>query len=710
MKKIQRLVFLFVSCLLLSILVSCNFPIKSINLDSQGDTATAVLPVDTLTTTPSLTQKDDESKEEVKPSATSAEKVEPTSTFTPEPPQPSDTPAATPSPTIIPAGLDISGIQAVGPEIDQFPKNYNPLTGLPVEDPSLLDLPAVLASISNFPASVRPQSGLSFAPQVYEVYITEGMTRFLVVFYGRKPEVIPWVSGNYPVRRESFAPSTLGVVLGNRVWLDSNKNGIQDVGEYGVGGVMVNLLNADSKARIDSIITDSNGFYGFNVESGKTYLVQVEAPTGFTFSPAHQAENDREDSDADSTGVTQPILTSESYDMRWDIGLVPPEISFLNQGVTPTVTSEVNIGDQVWNDVNADGVQNLGDFGFSGVIVNLLDPTSKKMLQTTITDYNGYYHFTVEMGSKIILQFIPPEGYSFSKADQGGDDRFDSDVKKNGMTDAFTAGNEDLYRWDAGVISPLSMIEGFRSGRQAYAPIITWYGPDACLVAAGKATTVNVRICRNVVNYDPNNINAAGIDVDQILDIARENKDSGIDPNYSGNVYSVLPPEGGQDALDLLTFFSSLNQALWRFDPLVDGYLRFDDRNADGKGDFVPTVDRLTGRHLSFSNLIVLFVEHTVVNSTGTIIDLNLQTTRGRAVVFRSGKMYETVWSTIGEQYEKDTSVARPVKIRFADGSPFPLAPGNTWYIVATVGSQLWEPSGPGQWKFRYVPPEGAAQ
>ena len=55
----------------------------------------------------------------------------------------------------------------------------NPLTGLPVDDPTLLNLPPALVSISNFPVSARPQSGLSTSPLVFELYIGEGMTRFL---------------------------------------------------------------------------------------------------------------------------------------------------------------------------------------------------------------------------------------------------------------------------------------------------------------------------------------------------------------------------------------------------------------------------------------------------------------------------------------------------------------------------------------------------
>ena len=64
----------------------------------------------------------------------------------------------------------------------------NPLTGLPVENPDNLKLPPVLASISNFPPTARPQAGLSFSPIVFELFIGGGMTRNLAVFYGDYPE------------------------------------------------------------------------------------------------------------------------------------------------------------------------------------------------------------------------------------------------------------------------------------------------------------------------------------------------------------------------------------------------------------------------------------------------------------------------------------------------------------------------------------------
>ena len=97
--------------------------------------------------------------------------------------QPSPTPTATSMPVAAAAQPRQPG--AVGP--DTFPAGVNPLTGLVVKDADNLDLPPALVSITNFPVTARPQAGLSFSPFVFEMYIGEGMSRFLALFYGDFP-------------------------------------------------------------------------------------------------------------------------------------------------------------------------------------------------------------------------------------------------------------------------------------------------------------------------------------------------------------------------------------------------------------------------------------------------------------------------------------------------------------------------------------------
>lgn len=84
-------------------------------------------------------------------------------------------PSVTPSPTIPP-------IVRLVPQ--NFPDYANPLTGLPIIDPAVIDRKPVIVKISNYPHSVRPQWGLSMADHVFEYYLEDGLTRFAAVFYG----------------------------------------------------------------------------------------------------------------------------------------------------------------------------------------------------------------------------------------------------------------------------------------------------------------------------------------------------------------------------------------------------------------------------------------------------------------------------------------------------------------------------------------------
>lgn len=97
---------------------------------------------------------------------------------------PTATPEPTPTPTVEPTAI----AYPVGPE--EYSPGINPLNGLPVEDPESLLLPPALLSISNSPATARPQAGLSFAPLIYELFIGAGNTRFLTIFYGDLPKTV----------------------------------------------------------------------------------------------------------------------------------------------------------------------------------------------------------------------------------------------------------------------------------------------------------------------------------------------------------------------------------------------------------------------------------------------------------------------------------------------------------------------------------------
>jgi hypothetical protein len=64
-------------------------------------------------------------------------------------------------------------------------EKFNPLTGLEVVNPEILNRRPVMIKVSNYPALGRPHAGLAFADLVFDYFIGAGQNRFLAIFYGQ---------------------------------------------------------------------------------------------------------------------------------------------------------------------------------------------------------------------------------------------------------------------------------------------------------------------------------------------------------------------------------------------------------------------------------------------------------------------------------------------------------------------------------------------
>jgi len=91
---------------------------------------------------------------------------------------PTLTPTPGPSPTPAPATYF------------HFEEGVNPLTGLPVSDPSNLIRRPVMIKVSNWPREGRPHAGLTSADMVFEYFIGHQMNRFLAIYYGEDANLI----------------------------------------------------------------------------------------------------------------------------------------------------------------------------------------------------------------------------------------------------------------------------------------------------------------------------------------------------------------------------------------------------------------------------------------------------------------------------------------------------------------------------------------
>ncbi|NOT38382.1 MAG: T9SS type A sorting domain-containing protein [Saprospiraceae bacterium] len=214
--------------------------------------------------------------------------------------------------------------------------------------------------------------------------------------------------------------------LGDMVWYDINANGIMETGEPGIRNVQVQLFDFNSKAFLNSTLTNTSGKYVFdNLNSGK-YFIKVIPPITYSFSPA-DIGLDTLDSDITNTfgkGTSGMItLPPSTNDKSWDIGLYNCS----------------GIEGFIFFDTNQNGILDPKENGINGISVSLYSYPGKILQARTLTKtittsfiHDGFYKFCVKPGSYYI-KVEELQDFSASPYLQGSDTRYDSDLNnKNG--------------------------------------------------------------------------------------------------------------------------------------------------------------------------------------------------------------------------------------------------------------------------------------
>jgi protocatechuate 3,4-dioxygenase beta subunit len=231
--------------------------------------------------------------------------------------------------------------------------------------------------------------------------------------------------------------------LGDRVWYDTDQDGVQDEAETGVQGVLVTLYQSNGTTVISTTTTNAFGYYVFNALPAGQYVVGFsDLPLNYTLT-TNTALDSVTNSDANpGTGKTNVInLENGQYNMTYDAGIY---------NTLPTNTN--SIGDYVWNDVNKNGIQEPSEIGVSGVTVTLYN-ASNVPISSTSTDASGYYHFPDLPNGTFYVGFSNlPTGYVFSPQGNGTASTDSDPNPANGLTASVTlVGNTHITDLDAGI-------------------------------------------------------------------------------------------------------------------------------------------------------------------------------------------------------------------------------------------------------------------
>lgn len=140
---------------------------------------------------------------------------------------------------------------------------------------------------------------------------------------------------------EAELPVAPLVSVGDYVWLDRDRDGLQDAGEPPVPGVTVRLLSADGKTVLAETKTDENGFYSFtDLYPGTKYLIEFVRPDGYEFT-VRGADDAAANSDAHlitgRVAITTPTDGDNSAvtpdDPTFDAGLVTYDLTIDKQRI-----------------------------------------------------------------------------------------------------------------------------------------------------------------------------------------------------------------------------------------------------------------------------------------------------------------------------------------------------------------------------------------
>jgi hypothetical protein len=209
------------------------------------------------------------------------------------------------------------------------------------------------------------------------------------------PNEVTAVVPNLGISNVNFG-ETLGATYGT-VFSDMNGDGIRDPGEPGIGGVTITLTGFDENDNpvVRTTVTNPDGSWSISglLPSDRDGYILTETQPGSWLDGSDASSKNGTITNDKVTGVVigpGAVVESGNY------GEIAP----------------VRVGDLVWLDENANGVQDLGERGIANVTVTLTgrNDRGEAVSLSTTTDSNGSYLFDGLRPGTYTISFTDPAG------------------------------------------------------------------------------------------------------------------------------------------------------------------------------------------------------------------------------------------------------------------------------------------------------------
>jgi hypothetical protein len=260
-------------------------------------------------------------------------------------------------------------------------------------------------------------------------------------FYDTDSDNIPDAMDEYPADNTNDGKAAIFA----RAWNDKDGDGIQDDCGAGIEGATVSERNSTGNMLLSTATTRYNGYVAFfcipAANNGR--VLEFAAPGGFAVALQDQGSDETLDSDIGSNGRTASFTAT---------GVVSNLAGgFLAPGSVTTF---------VWDDQDADGIQDAGEPGLGNVTVQLRNWTGNMLVATTVTNASGVAVFE-NVATNVVngyrLRYVLPTGHTITTADAGSDDAADSDADPTTTMSpgfALTQGGQNYTLTDCGMWAP----------------------------------------------------------------------------------------------------------------------------------------------------------------------------------------------------------------------------------------------------------------